>query len=312
MWTASDADSDLSELVYWVQYSSDAGSNWMTIGADIQDRSIVVNFDDLPGSSGAAVVRILASDHANTGSVTSGAFTVGKKTPTADIVTPEIGDVIPVGGPVFFEGYGYDIDDGVLPGETHRWSSDIDGDIGIGQKVSSSTLSEGQHTIRLSVNDSDNNSAFTEVQVSVGDFADEDGDGVPDGVDVCLGTPAGEEVNSDGCSSSQVDDDGDGVSNLEDQCPATPSGEAVDNDGCSASQRDTDGDGVSDAIDQCPGTPSGTAVDNSGCTSQPTPSASSGGGGGGFSFAWVFFLWYWLLLKSRHGFRLGITAQSIL
>ena len=40
---------------------------------------------------------------------------------------------------------------------------------------------------------------------------DEDGDGVYDSVDLCLGTPIGSSVDLNGCAQSQLDDDEDGV-----------------------------------------------------------------------------------------------------
>jgi OOP family OmpA-OmpF porin len=58
------------------------------------------------------------------------------------------------------------------------------------------------------------------------------------------------------------DDDGDGVPNHLDQCPGTPKGVAVDAVGCPL---DSDGDGVPDYLDKCPGTPAGTVVDEHGC-----------------------------------------------
>lgn len=99
--------------------------------------------------------------------------------------------------------------------------------------------------------------------------ADDDHDGVPNTADKCPNTPAGEPVDSDGCSASQKDDDHDGVMNNADKCPNTPAGETVDANGCSASQRDSDGDGVTDDKDKCPDTPHGTAVDESGCPIPP-------------------------------------------
>jgi len=80
---------------------------------------------------------------------------------------------------------------------------------------------------------------------------DDDGDGVVNGLDLCPGTPAGEAVDADGCSLSQLDSDGDGVSDAVDLCPGTPAGQAVDANGCSASQRDSDNDGVTDDLDNC-------------------------------------------------------------
>ncbi|MDV7186778.1 endonuclease [Lutibacter sp. TH_r2] len=98
------------------------------------------------------------------------------------------------------------------------------------------------------------------------DTVDTDTDGVPDGCDVCSNTPAGEDVNSEGCSDSQIDDDLDGVMNNVDLCPNTPTGEDVDADGCSENQRDDDEDGVLNGDDVCPNTPAGEDVNSEGCS----------------------------------------------
>ena len=99
---------------------------------------------------------------------------------------------------------------------------------------------------------------------------DDDGDGYGDNPngdtpDQCLNTPAGQTVDSKGCSAQQKDDDLDGVTNDLDACPTTPAGETVDETGCSGSQEDGDNDGVMDAFDACPMTPLGSAVDAAGC-----------------------------------------------
>ena len=94
---------------------------------------------------------------------------------------------------------------------------------------------------------------------------DDDADGVLNDVDLCPLTPAGETVDTDGCSQFQLDGDGDGVMNDVDLCPNTPAGEAVDTNGCSQSQLDDDGDGVMNDVDLCPNTPAGTTVDAAGC-----------------------------------------------
>lgn len=89
--------------------------------------------------------------------------------------------------------------------------------------------------------------------------ADSDGDGVLDDRDRCPGTPAGAQVDADGCP---LDSDGDGVYDGLDQCPNTPQGATVDAQGCPL---DSDGDGVYDGLDACPDTPSGAKVDSRGC-----------------------------------------------
>ena len=87
---------------------------------------------------------------------------------------------------------------------------------------------------------------------------DRDGDGVADKDDDCpdqAGSPA-----LRGCP----DSDGDGVPDKTDQCPNTPAGTQVDANGCPVVV-DTDGDGVMDNVDKCPGTPAGVTVDSTGC-----------------------------------------------
>jgi hypothetical protein len=101
------------------------------------------------------------------------------------------------------------------------------------------------------------------------DVADNDGDGVINELDtLCPNTPAGESVNEQGCSQSELDDDDDGVKNNLDLCPDTPVGVAVDGDGCSNEQRtsDSDGDGLNDPQDDCPNTGAGLEVDENGCS----------------------------------------------
>ncbi|MEZ5459379.1 MAG: OmpA family protein [Steroidobacteraceae bacterium] len=90
---------------------------------------------------------------------------------------------------------------------------------------------------------------------------DSDGDGVPDDMDRCPGTPAGTAVDANGCP-LPGDADGDGVNDNLDRCPNTPAGARVDANGC---ELDADGDGVVDRLDQCPGTPAGAKVDAKGC-----------------------------------------------
>jgi OOP family OmpA-OmpF porin len=58
---------------------------------------------------------------------------------------------------------------------------------------------------------------------------DTDGDGVPDAVDQCPGTPVGAEVDEVGC---ELDSDGDGVVDSQDECPDTPPNTEVDAFGC--------------------------------------------------------------------------------
>jgi len=66
---------------------------------------------------------------------------------------------------------------------------------------------------------------------SIEDF-DDDNDGVNDTLDNCAWSDPTSQVNSDGCSDSQLDDDNDGVFNDVDLCPSTDAGDTVTQTGC--------------------------------------------------------------------------------
>ncbi|WP_048920255.1 OmpA family protein [Rufibacter radiotolerans] len=121
------------------------------------------------------------------------------------------------------------------------------------------------------------------VSFGLGKAKDTDGDGVSDRRDKCPDTPAGVQVDKEGCP---LDGDKDGVADYLDKCP-TEAGTAAlegcpdkDGDGIRDSEDecpdvagtaatrgcpDADGDGVADKNDTCPGTPAGTRVDANGC-----------------------------------------------
>jgi hypothetical protein len=169
-WTASDSDTAPDNIVYWIQYSADGGNKWLTLGQNISENSLKVNFDELPGSSNGALIKVLASDGVNTGTDTSESFSVSKKLPTVEITLPDDNQILPADKPNFFEGYGYDLDDGVLPGDAHIWSSNIDGEIGAGYEIVLSDLSKGRHNITLTVTDSDNNVSSDTLTIVFGEI----------------------------------------------------------------------------------------------------------------------------------------------
>jgi len=74
--------------------------------------------------------------------------------------------------------------------------------------------------------------------------------------------PVGETAAEPAMMDKPLDSDGDGVPDSHDKCPGTPAGVEVDSNGCAL---DSDGDGVADYMDQCPDTSAGVAVDSVGC-----------------------------------------------
>lgn len=121
------------------------------------------------------------------------------------------------------------------------------------------------------------------IEFAFGKAKDSDGDGVSDKKDKCPDTPAGVQVDENGCP---LDRDKDGIPDYKDDCPDEP-GEASlngcpDRDGDGIADKDddcpdvpglkkfkgcpdTDEDGVPDPQDKCPDTPKGCPVDANGC-----------------------------------------------
>nr|NIP61106.1 PKD domain-containing protein [Gemmatimonadota bacterium]NIR81491.1 PKD domain-containing protein [Gemmatimonadota bacterium]NIT90338.1 PKD domain-containing protein [Gemmatimonadota bacterium]NIU34163.1 PKD domain-containing protein [Gemmatimonadota bacterium]NIU38314.1 PKD domain-containing protein [Gemmatimonadota bacterium] len=87
--------------------------------------------------------------------------------PTATIEAPADGDVYPEGSTVTFKGTATDPEDGALTGASLEWTSDLDGALGTGSDVSSSTLSVGTHTITLTATDGDGATGSASVSLTV-------------------------------------------------------------------------------------------------------------------------------------------------
>jgi formylglycine-generating enzyme required for sulfatase activity len=89
--------------------------------------------------------------------------------PTASITSPEDDSVYVQGDNITFTGTGNHPKDGTLSGNSLVWSSNIDGQLGNGESVSVDNLSNGTHTITLSVAGSDYANARDSITVSVAD-----------------------------------------------------------------------------------------------------------------------------------------------
>lgn len=164
-WSATDADGD--SLSYSVMYSQD-GSDWIPVGGTVTEMQVTVSSGELPGSD-MARVRVLASDGVNTSEDQSDdVFTVGRKPPWVSIMSPEDSAILLPGRPILLQGYAYDLEDGVLEGGSLDWSSDRDGPLGVGSPVLV-ILSPGDHTIKLTAEDSDGSAVSASVVVDGGD-----------------------------------------------------------------------------------------------------------------------------------------------
>lgn len=227
-WTGSDADGDL--VTYIVQYSRDNGANWEVLAANTPNTSLAFEADTLlPGSAstvspGSSRIRIIATDGFNTTMRLSDNFIVTNRAPLASISVPADGARFGPGETIRFRGSGFDPENGYLDPAiySHAWT--VNGvSIGSGAEViATSGFAPGTYTATLTVRDSNTTPGTMSIAFTVIDGApplpDSDGDGIPDTLDNCPGTP----------NANQLDTDGDGVGDVCDNCPTIPNSDQAD------------------------------------------------------------------------------------
>ena len=136
---------------------------------------------------------------------------------------------------------------------------------------------ENYRTSNWDIPECDESSPLFDEDACAAALRDDDGDGVPNYLDFCPGTPPGTIVDEFGCpledeqpeNPSDGDDDGsddgsdDGDNGNDDGSDDSDTG---DDDNNESEPLDSDGDGVPDEFDQCPDTPEGEEVDENGCS----------------------------------------------
>ena len=164
-WSATDADSD--PLTYTVLYSPN-GQTWFPVGTEITATHLTVNSSYLPGSSDARMSVIATDGLSNGRDASDEGFTVSKKPPAVYILEPKENGEISTGTTMWFTGYAYDLEDGILKGIALQWSSSLDGVLGSGTELMT-LLSAGMHAITLTATDSDGMFDTATLQVVVKD-----------------------------------------------------------------------------------------------------------------------------------------------
>ncbi len=167
-WEASDPDGDA--LRFTVMYSNDAGATWLPLATDLRGNELsLAAIDEVPGSE-RALIRVLASDGVRTTADDSDAvFGVPDAPPQPYIIGPADGATFPEGASVTLMGGANDLEDGALSGDSLRWSSSIDGDLGAGHDVRTRDLQPGTHAIELSATDQVGGVDRRTVEITIGD-----------------------------------------------------------------------------------------------------------------------------------------------
>jgi hypothetical protein len=166
-WEAGDADG--GPLQAAVQYSTDGGATWYSAAQNAQGTEVELDAARVPGGA-QAIVRVCVSDGMNTEcDVSDRPFSVPSKGPEVFLTSPFEGAVFPFGEVVVFEGMAADPEDGSIEEATaYQWYSDRDGSLGYGRTLWGLPLSEGRHTITLTVVDQDGLGDSATVSIVVG------------------------------------------------------------------------------------------------------------------------------------------------
>ncbi len=165
-WTAADPDDD--PLTFDVQYSHDDGASWEMLDQRVTGTSVTLDaVNVVAGAPGASRFRVWASDGIHTTSALSDPFTVPNHVPTVSITSPLPGTQVAISQTISLEALAYDTDLGSIPDSGITWSSNQDGVLGTGAQFSLASLSPGQHTIAVTVDDGQGGQASAQVGVSV-------------------------------------------------------------------------------------------------------------------------------------------------
>ncbi len=148
-WTASDADGDaLFASVFW---SSDEGTTWQLLRADITDTTVLIDAAELSGAARGRI-RVLVSDGTNSAeAVSSAILSAPNRAPVVSIDVPAADVTINPDQSVLLSGHVID-PDGALSDERLVWRSSQSGELGSGSAIVAQ-LPPGQHIITLSADD---------------------------------------------------------------------------------------------------------------------------------------------------------------
>jgi hypothetical protein len=164
-WQGLDLDSD--PLVYTLFYSNNGGADWVLLQGDLTAPSYEVVVNSMAGGSDVRF-RVVATDGINTAvDETDQAITIPNQPPVPTIFNPANGSTRIPGGLIVLEGSAMDMEDGSLSDGNLVWSSDRQGELGIGSSLALNSLEPGTHIITLTATDSYGISAQTSVIIRI-------------------------------------------------------------------------------------------------------------------------------------------------
>lgn len=107
-------------------------------------------------SPGLHIITATCIDTTGLTTLTTIQIIVDQQAPVAQITSPVAGTVFSQGTNISFTGIATDFEDGPLTGNSLQWSSNLNGNLGSGNSINTSSLSVGSHQVSLIATDSQN------------------------------------------------------------------------------------------------------------------------------------------------------------
>jgi len=155
-----------SEPHYAVLYSNDGGKSWRPLDFGLTRNSFTVKTRYLAGGEDCRF-RVLASAGVRTSSAESKSFVVPRKGPQALIKDLNLARSLGEGKDVTLEGSAFSPETGSIDSGDLVWTSNLDGKIGTGRRISTAKLSVGRHLITLTATGPDGGQSTSQTMVQV-------------------------------------------------------------------------------------------------------------------------------------------------
>jgi hypothetical protein len=122
------------------------------MGVNLRESRFAVDMRQLPGGQ-SCLFQVAASQRVRTSVARTEAVARPPQSAQAYIIRPARGTRFTAGAPVTFVGGGFSPDFGTSDFDDVVWSSNRDGEIGVGYQVITRALRPGRHRITLAVSD---------------------------------------------------------------------------------------------------------------------------------------------------------------
>jgi len=160
-WHASDADGDT--LLSTLFYSANGGQRWQVLGTDLPVTNLTIDPNELPGGEG--LFWLVVSDGMNEVEVLSDPILLPDHPPVV-VILDDGQTSFESDAPVTLTGFGYDIEDGTLTGDSLTWVDGSGQIIGSGNNLQAETAA-GETTVILQASDSTGQVGSASIDISV-------------------------------------------------------------------------------------------------------------------------------------------------